>query len=113
MNSFTKRAVACCSFFCALFLLAFPAEAAWQAVGNVTRVTQPKPNRIVLDTSSRAKVSIEFFDINVVRIRVAPTGIFERDFSYAIDYSRDRHTPTVKFTQTAREAILKNLLAQR
>ena len=100
--------MAFCSFFCALFVLSFPVVAAWRAVGNVTRVTRPKPNRVVIDTSSRAKVSIEFFDINVVRIRIAPTGIFERDFSYAIDYSRDRHTPTVKFIQTAREAILKN-----
>ena len=108
MVNFTKRAVAFCSFFCALFLLASSAEAAWQTVGNVTRVTQPKPNRVVLDTSSRAKIAIEFFDINVVRIRIAPTGIFERDFSYAIESARDRHTPTVKFTQTVREAVLKN-----
>jgi len=71
-------------------------------------VTKTKPNQVVLDTSSRAKVSIEFFDINVVRIRVAPSGTFERDFSYAIDYSRDRHTPKVTFTRAAREVTLKN-----
>jgi len=106
--SFTKRAVVFCSFFCALLLSHVPAEAAWRPIGNVTRVTRPKPNRIVMDTTSRAKVSVEFFDIDVVRIRIAPTGVFERDFSYAIDYSRDRHTPSATFTQSAREAVLKN-----
>jgi alpha-glucosidase len=107
--SFAKRAVVFCSFFCAVSVLAVRADAAWQALGNITRVTRPKPNQIVMDTSSRAKVSVEFFDIDVVRIRVAPTGVFERDFSYAIDYSRDRHIATIKFTESAREAILRHL----
>lgn len=106
--NFTKRAAAFCSFFCVLFLLFIPAQAAWQTVGNVTRVLQPKTNDIVLETSSRARVSIEFFDINVLRIRIAPSGIFERDFSYAIDYSHDRKTPVVKMSQNAREIILTN-----
>jgi alpha-glucosidase len=108
MTSIFHRAAYVCSFFCTLLLLGTTAEAAWQTVGNVTSVTQPKPNRVVMETSSQAKVSFEFVDINVVRVRVAPSGIFERDFSYAIDYSRDRHTPAVIFKQTARDAILKN-----
>ncbi len=107
MSDVAKRAVVVCSFLCALFLT-FPAEAAWQSIGNVISVTQPKPNQIVLGTSSRARVSIEFFDINIVRIRVAPDGTFERDFSYAVDYSRERHTPKVTLTRAAREVILKN-----
>lgn len=91
-----------------LFGLFIRLEAAPQTVGNVTRVTTPRPNRIVLDTTSRAKVSVEFFDFDVIRIRVAPSGKFERDFSYAIDYSRDRHTPKVTVTQNAKQVILTN-----
>lgn len=103
-----KRAVNFCSFFCLLILLNISAEAAWQTVGNVARSSQPKPNGVVLEMSSRAKISVEFFDINVIRVRVAPNGIFERDFSYAIDYTHDRKTPTVKMTQTAKQIVLTN-----
>ncbi len=108
MTSFAKRAAGFCSFFYLLLLLNAPAQGAWQIVGNVTGVSRPKANGVVLKTSSRARVSIEFFDINVVRIRVAPTGVFERDFSYAIDYSRDRKSPVVSLAQTANEIILTN-----
>ena len=104
-----KRAVSFCSFFCLVFLFAVEAQAAWQTVGNVTRVTQTtKKNGVILDTSSRAKVSVEFFDINSIRIRVAPTAKLEREFSYAFDYSVDRKTPSVKLTQTAKEIVLTN-----
>ncbi len=82
--------------------------AAWQTVGNVTRVTRTKTNGIVLDTSSRAKVYVEFLDLNVIRVRVASSGAFERDFSYAIDYSRDRKTPVTKLAQTRSEITLSN-----
>lgn len=84
------------------------ALAAWQTVGNVTRVTKTKPNQIVLDTSSRAKVSVEFHDLEVIRIRLAPSGAFERDFSYAIDYSRDRHLPLTRLSQNAAAITFAN-----
>jgi alpha-glucosidase len=84
------------------------AFAALRSVGNVTRVSRSKPNAVTLDTTSRARVHIEFFDIDVVRIRIAPRGTFERDFSYAIDYSLDRHTPTTSLLQTARQITLTN-----
>lgn len=109
-----KRAVNICSFFCLLFLLfVVRAEAVWQAVGNVTRIAQTKENGVILDTSSRVKVSVEFFDLNVVRVRVARTGTFERDFSYAVDYSRDRKTPSAKVSQTAKEIVLTNGLGAK
>jgi len=81
--------------FVALILLLFSINAfgAWQDVGRVTAVTRSKTNGVILDTSSRAKVLVEFVDQNVIRIRMSPSGKFERDFSYAIDYSRDRMTP--------------------
>ena len=62
----------------------------------------------MLGTTSRAKVSIEFFDIDVIRIRVAPNGVFERDFSYAFDYSVERHTPKTTVSQTAAQVTLAN-----
>lgn len=89
-------------------LLASHAFAAWQSVGNVTRVTRSKPNAITLETTSRAKVLIEFFDIDVIRIRVAPSGTFERDFSYSIDYSLERHTPKTTLAQTPKQVTLTN-----
>jgi alpha-glucosidase len=90
-------------------VLAFAtADAATQPVGNITRVAEARANRVVLETTSRARVSVEFFDIDVVRVRVAPSGTFERDFSYAIDHSNDRKTPIVKITQTALQVILTN-----
>lgn len=87
--------------------------AALQPLGNVIRATRSKTNGLVLDTSSRAKVLIEFVDINVIRIRIAPSGTFGRDFSYAIDYSVERHTPVSTFTQTAGELTLKNYYGVR
>lgn len=101
---FLARAVLCCSFFC--LLLSFDVRAAWQTVGSVTRVVQTKPNGVELDTSSRAKIIVEFFDIDIVRVRIAPTGVFERNVQYAFDTSHDRKTPSVKVTQTRGEIIL-------
>jgi alpha-glucosidase len=103
-----KRAVKFCSFFCLLFLPFIYAKGAWQPIGNVTRIAQETPTGVILETSSRAKISVSFFDINVVRVRVAPNGVFEREFSYAFDYSFDRKLPLVKTSQTAREIILQN-----
>ena len=84
-----------------------------RTVGNVTAVARPRPNTVLLTTSSRAKVSIEFFDINVVRVKVAPSGKFERDFSYAIDYSTERHTPRVNVSETATQITLTNSYASK
>lgn len=92
--------------FCFFSPAAKTASAGWQPVGRITQVLVQKPNRVVLASSSGAKVSVEFFDLGVVRIRVAPTGTFERDRSYAIDYSEDRHTPQIKISQSLREIVL-------
>src|SRR5688572_32412910 len=89
-----------------ILTVAFQVCASWQTAGSVTRVTRSKTNGIVLDTSSRAKVLVEFFDIDVIRIRIAPSGVFEKDFSYALDYSVDRHTPVSTHAQNASEITL-------
>ncbi len=93
-----------------ILILVFAAQvsASLQSVGNVVRVARSKTNGVIFDTSSRAKVLIEFFDTDVVRIRIATSGVFERDFSYAIDHSVDRHTPIAKLTQGGTEIILTN-----
>lgn len=89
------------------------ALAAWETLGRVNRVTTSKTNGVILDTTSRAKLLVEFFDLNVIRVRVAWNGKFERDFSYAIDYSQDRHTPSVKVSQTATAITLTNYSGTR
>lgn len=61
---------------------------------------------MLLETSSRARILIEFYDLDVVRVRLAPGGVFEREFSYAIDFSRDRKTPSCRLSQTAGEIVL-------
>ncbi len=99
-ESKTWTAVLVFVVLCFVSLGANRVQAAWQTVGNVTRVTKTKPNQIVLETSNRAKVSVEFHDLEVIRIRLALTGKFERDFSYAVDYSHDRHLPITKLSQT-------------
>ena len=96
-----------------VFLFLSKADAALQTVGNITRVAEAKANRIVLETTSHARVSVEFFDIDVIRVRVAPSGRFERDFSYAIDYSHDLKTPIVKVTQTTLRVVLANALGAK
>jgi len=62
--------------------------AAWRAAGNVVAVAR-ETNGVVLTLSSGARVGITFFDLDVVRVRLAPRGVFERDYSYAM-WSRDR-----------------------
>ena len=84
-----------------------------RTVGNVTAVARPRPNAVLLTTSSRAKVSVEFFDINVVRIRMAPSGKFERDLSYAIDYFNERHTPRVNVAETPTLITLTNFYGSK
>jgi len=91
-----------------LFFLHTFAQAVPTPVGNIVSSVKAKPNAVEITTTSRAKILIEFFDINVIRVRLAPSGKFERDFSYAIDYSRERHTPKVRFSENATTIVLTN-----
>ncbi len=97
---------ACVSLFVIVF--AHAAAAGWQDVGNVIKVDRVKPNGVVFRLSSGAVGSVEFFDLDVVRVRLGLSGSFERDFSYAIDYSVDRHTPAVKVVQSRTQILLIN-----
>ena len=85
-----------------LLLITFStAFASWETVGRVTKATDSKANGVILDTSSKAKVLVEFYGVNVVRVRIAPTGTFERDFSYAIDPEAKFAEPKITVSQTA------------
>ena len=95
-------------FALTLLFLAISAKAEWKTFGNVTRIAETKKNGVILETSSRAKVEISFFDQTSVRVRVAPNGTFERDFSYAFDYSVDRKIPDVKVLEQNDEIVLTN-----
>ncbi len=88
------------------FLACSTTFASWQTVGRVTKVTNSKTNGVILDTSSGAKVLVEFFGVFVVRVRVAPTGKFERDFSYAIDGMDRFATPKMTVSQNASTVTL-------
>ena len=91
------RAVACALLFIVGFF-AYEVQAAWRAAGNVLRVAR-ETNGVTLTLSSGARVSVTFFDLDVVRVRLAPRGVFERDYSYAT-WSRDRKTVAAIIKET-------------
>ncbi len=103
-----QRAAKFCSFLCLFLLFSGSAEAEWKRLGDVQAVAETKPNGVVVKTSSGASAQIEFFDLSVIRIRIAPNGVFEKNVYYAFDYSHDRKTPSVKVTQDVKEIILTN-----
>src|SRR4051794_3587771 len=59
------------------------AHAAWRTVGRVV-AEQHTQHEVELSTASGAHVRIWLVNANVVRVRMSPSGTFERDFSYAI-----------------------------
>ncbi|MEP7037770.1 MAG: TIM-barrel domain-containing protein, partial [Acidobacteriota bacterium] len=95
-------------FLIILLFLPLLVQAEWKTFGSVTRIAETKKNGVILETSSKAKVEISFFDQTSVRVRIAPNGTFERDFSYAFDYSVDRKVPDVKVLELNDEIVLTN-----
>jgi alpha-glucosidase len=81
-----------------LFLLHAEARAAWRAAGDVQKVER-RADGVVLTLSSGARVSVTFTDLEVVRVRLAPRGTFERDFSYAVE-PKDRKTVAATVAET-------------
>lgn len=102
------NAIKFCSFLCLVLLCSLSVRSAWQEAGKVTKTSETRQNGVDLELSSGAKVRIEFFDLNVVRIRIAPSGTFEREFSYAFDYSHGRKVPGIKVSETGAEITLTN-----
>src|SRR5215204_5777386 len=83
------------------------ARAAWRAAGDVRTVAR-QTDGVVLMLTSGARVAVTFRDIETVRVRLAPTGVFERDFSYAVE-SKDRKTVAAKVTETRDEIRISSL----
>jgi len=83
------------------------ARAAWRAAGDVRTVAR-QTDGVVLTLTSGARVAVTFRDIETVRVRLAPTGVFERDFSYAVE-SKDRKTVAAKITETRDEIRISSL----
>ena len=56
--------------------------AGWEHLGNVDRVLELKDG-VELSTG-KARVRVTFFRGDIVRVRVAPNGVFPKDYSWAI-----------------------------
>lgn len=103
-----KRYTRFCKYIFIFLSLTLHVSAKWESLGNITRVSQDRSHGVVLEISNGVKASVEFFGSDVIRIRIASTGKFERDFSYAIDYAVDRKKLVVKTTQTHNLITLTN-----
>jgi alpha-glucosidase len=90
-----------------LCLLGTEARAAWRAAGDVRAVAR-QADGVVLTLTSGARVAVTFRDIETVRVRLAPSGAFERDLSYAVE-SKDRKTVAAKVTETRDEVRISSL----
>ncbi|MFL6332116.1 MAG: glycoside hydrolase family 31 protein [Pyrinomonadaceae bacterium] len=86
--------------FC-LLLRGTQARAAWRAAGDVKTVTR-QADGVVLTLTSGARVAVTFRDLETVRVRLVPSGTFERDLSYAVE-SKDRKTVAAKVSETGDE----------
>ena len=81
-----------------LFACAPVARAAWRAAGDVKTFVR-QADGVVLVLTSGARVAVTFSDLETVRVRLAPAGKFERDFSYAVE-PKDRKTVKANVTET-------------
>jgi alpha-glucosidase len=80
MHAFLKRFLLSASFsLTAPFVLL---AQGWQHIGNVQKVDK-LPDGVEL-TAGKAKVRVTVFREGVFRVRVAPTGTFPKDFSWAV-----------------------------
>ncbi|HST52597.1 MAG TPA: glycoside hydrolase family 31 protein [Pyrinomonadaceae bacterium] len=87
-----------------LFLLIFApqqARAVRRAAGDVKKVER-QTDGVVLTLTSGARAAVTFTDLETVRVRLAPSGTFERDFSYAVE-SKDRKTLNATINETRDE----------
>jgi alpha-glucosidase len=104
-NNLRRRRKLRIAIFALLPVFSFAAietRAAWRAAGDVVAVAH-ETNGVMLTLSSGARAGVTFFDLDVVRVRAAPGGVFERDYSYAT-WSRDRKTVAAVIRET-RETI--------
>ena len=101
------RAAKYCSFLC-FRLFSFSNSSRLAGDRRRNKGFGNKIKRRCLRIIERRKSAGSVFDLDVIRIRIAPNGIFEKNVSYAIDYSHDRKTPSVKVSRDLKEIILTN-----
>src|SRR5260370_3863706 len=91
-----------CVLLCASVLLsgACAQAAGWEHLGNVHRVQEL--NEGVELSAGKAKVRVTFFRGDIVRVRVAPNGIFPKNYSWAI--IQPPNPPSVK-VRDSREQV--------
>lgn len=102
-----------------VFVCNSEALAAWRAAGNVTSVVK-RHDGATLTLSSGARVSVTFLTPDVVRVRLAPRGVFEPDVSYAVEpKKRDgvatvvRETRDAVMMSPAGNAVISEVVIQR
>jgi alpha-glucosidase len=75
----------------------------WQHLGKVQRVDQLKDG--VELSAGAAKIRVTAFRDGVFRVRVAPNGLFPKDFSWALIESPE--TPSLKIEDNAKEVRVR------
>jgi alpha-glucosidase len=103
----TRRLAPAATLLLFVLLSAAEARAVWRAAGDVRSVAR-QTDGVVLTLTSGARVAVTFRDLEVVRVRLAPSGSFERDFSYAVE-SKDRKTVRASVTETRDEVRISSL----
>ena len=93
-----RRLAFAASLLC-LSLLPSAARAAWRTAGDV-RAVERQTDGVVVTLTSGARVSVTFGDPEAVRVRLAPSGAFERDFSYAVAPDVVRRAGRATVTET-------------
>jgi alpha-glucosidase len=106
-HSCRARRLALAATLLCLSLLPSAARAAWRAAGDVRSFVR-QADGVVVTLTSGASVAVTFRDLETVRVRLAPTGTFERDFSYAVE-SKDRKTVKAAITETSDEIRISSL----
>lgn len=101
------RSLSLLALFVFLFVSATTVSATWRAAGDEKTITR-QTNGVVLLLTSGARVAVTFEDLETVRVRLAPRGAFERDFSYAVE-SKDRKTVKATITETRDEIRIASL----
>ena len=71
----------------------------WQHVGNVQKV-EKLPDGVEL-TAGKAKVRVTVFREGLFRVRVAPTGNFPKDFSWAVIESPEKKKVSSRVVDTS------------
>lgn len=90
-----------------LVVLVFALEgwAARQNVGNVTRVKQSGTD-VTVETTSGARILVGFYFNDVVRVHLAPTGVFEKGPDYAFTDENPYQSDPAKISQTSTQIML-------